>query len=143
MVLHDDTARATTVAGGAAAGGIGQFHEVFIPRRALVSDLLQHFLYLAVEILDSAAIVEAEVGLADANAEVLLVGVGIVHLALLVGDEGLVGDMVGLGATQHGALVAHLWVGVDSEEVETGLATQCRHLAGGAHTLDDAVAARG
>ena len=52
-------------------------------------------------------------------------------------------DVVGLRAAQHGALVAHLRVGVDGEEVETRLAPQGVHLAGRAHTLDDAVAPRG
>ena len=108
----------------------------------MVGNLLQHLFDLTVQILEGTAIVEAEVRLADADAEVLLVGVGVVHLALLVGDEGLVGDVVGLASAQHGALVAHLGVGIDGEEVEIRLSSQRRYLTRSANTLDDAVASR-
>ena len=97
---------------------------------------------MAVEVVDGAPVVEAEVGLADADAEILLVGVAVVHLALLVGEEGLEVDMVGFRATQHSSLIAYLGVGIDGEEVEIGFAAQGCHLAGGTHALDDAVAAR-
>ena len=62
----------------------------------MVGNLLQHLLDLLVQVLERATIVKPEVGVLDAIFEVLLVWVVIVHLTLLVGDEGLVGDMVGL-----------------------------------------------
>ena len=108
----------------------------------MVEDFRKNILNLLVELLDCAAVVEAEVGLADADAEVLLVGVVACHLALLVGDESVVVDMVGLRAAQHGAFVAHFWIGVDGEEVEIGFAAQGADLAGGAYAFDDAVASR-
>ena len=95
-VLDDDAARAAAVAGGTLGGGVGQLHKVFVPRGATVEDLRQHLLDLLVQIVDGAAVVEAEVGIVDAVFQVLLVGVSVVHLALLVGDEGVEVDMVGL-----------------------------------------------
>ena len=139
-VFDDDAAAAAAVAGGALAGCVGEFHEVFVPGGATVGDFLQHGFDLSVEVVDGAAVVEAVVGVLDAVAEVLLVGVVVVHLALFVGDEGVVVYVVGLGAAEDGALVADAWVGVDGEEVEVGFAAQGVDFARCAHALDDAVA---
>ena len=142
-VLDDDAAAAAAVAGGTLGGGVGKLHEVFVPAGAVVHNLAEHLLHLRVELLDGATVVETVVGMLDAVFEVLLVGVAVVHLALLVGDEGLERDMVGLAAAEHGTLVAHRSVGINGKEVEVGLVAEGIHLAGGADALDDAVLARG
>ena len=142
-VFDDDASATATVAGGTLGGSVGQLHEIFVPRGPTVHYLPQHLLYLLAQLLTGAVVVKTEVGMVNAVAEVLFVGVGVVHLSLLVGEEGVVVDMVGLAAAQYRPLVTHTGVGVDGKEVEAGLATQGLHLAGGADALDDAVAARG
>ena len=142
-VFDYDTATATTVAGGPLGGGVGKLHEIFVPAGTAIHYLAQHLLYLLVEQLDGAVVVETEVGPLNAPTEVLLVGVGVVHLTLFVGEEGFVADVVGLRATKHSPLVADLGVGIDGKEIEVGLAPQGIDLASGADALDDAVAARG
>ena len=142
-VLDDDAAGAATVAGGTLGGGVGQFHEVFVPRGTAIHDFAQDLFHLGVEGFDGAIVVETVVGLVDAVAEVLLVGVVVVHLALLVGDEGLVVDMVGLAAAEDGTLVADAGVGIDGKEIEIRLAAQGIDFARGADALYDAVAAGG
>ena len=142
-VFDDDAAGAAPVAGGAFGGGVGQLHEVFVPRGSAVHDFAEDLLYLLIEVVDGAVVVEAVVGLLDTVFEVLLVRVGVVHLALLVGEEGVVVDVVGLAATQHGTVVADTRVGIDGKEVEVGLAAEGVDFAWGAYALDDAVFAGG
>ena len=90
-----------------------------------------------IEVVDGAVVVEAVVGLLDTVFEVLLVRVGVVHLALLVGEEGVVVDVVGLAAAQYGAVVTYTRVGIDGKEVEVGLAAEGVDFAGGSDALDD------
>ncbi len=142
-VLDDDTAGASAVAGGTFGGGVGQFHKVLVPRWTTVHYFTENFFHLSVEVVDRAVVVETVVGILDAVAEVLFVGVGVFHFALLVGEEGVVVDVVGFAATENGTLVADAGVGIDGKEVEVGLAAEGVDFAGGSDALDDAVAAGG
>ena len=92
-ILDDDASAAATVAGGALSHGVGHIHKVFVPRRTfilLIFNILQHLLHAFVKVFDGAVVLEHIVGLVDALAEVLLVRVGVGHLALFVGHESLV-----------------------------------------------------
>ena len=92
-IFHDDTAATTTVAGGTLSHGVGQIHEIFIPRRTfilLILNILQYLFHLFMKVFNAAIVLEHIVSLVDAFAEVLFVRVGVVHLTFLVGAECLV-----------------------------------------------------
>ena len=97
---------------------------------------------LAVEIFLGSIIQEPVVGKFNASREILLVGIGRVHLARFIGEKFFKRYFIRFGAARNDPFVTNLRIGVNGDEQEIAFRAKRGDLAFGTERFNDGISPR-
>ena len=106
----------------------------------VVLQVFQETVYLVVQVVEAAVVLQTDIGHPHAGLEVLLVRVGILHFPLLVGQKSLEINMVGFRTPFLDTLVTQFRLGIDRYQNERTFLAQGLHFAHRPYAFDDGIA---